>query len=264
MEALPPPTAYVAIDEVAWAEVKRIRWPSGKPYVVVYEGSSDSSIPLLRVPSRHHVFRMGQHDDRLVVVMGLEPGINGGKAAWDFLAAHESFHLAAQYYGGRVPSAYIEIDENLVKKYSADHRFEEIYDAVDEMHRSVQAGTHAPPCERFSNAYRALDDGAKIYFSYKAFWEWPAEFYAYKAAFEGSLAEYEVFRARLFADDAGYRLFTAGVKLAELVELKLGRPAWQGRAAQGESMLAIFSVTYGCEIKLDESFTVTVDRLDLP
>ena len=177
---------------------------------------------------------MGQEGNQLVVVLGLAPGITGGERAWDFLAAHEAFHLAAQYYGARIPFAYLEIEESLVKTHAMDPQLLRIYDAVDELHRSAGDGT-AISCDQFSAAFRSMDQGAKAYFTYKAFWEWPAEFYAYKTSFKDSLSDYEEFRAELFSDDAGYRLFTSGVKVAEMVEVKLGRSAWQQRAAEGES-----------------------------
>lgn len=264
MDGLPPPAAHVAIDSRAWTQTERIRWPSDDPYVLIYIGASEARDPLLRVSRDHHEFRMGQLGNSLVVVMGLEPGIVGGDQAWSFLAAHESFHLAAQYYGARIPFTYADIDERLVRTYSMDPRLAQIYDAVDEMHRDVSAGNALPSCEQFATAFTLMDSEAQTYFTYKAFWEWPAEFYAYNASFKGSLAEYEEFRARLFADDAGYRLFTSGVKVAEMVESKLGRAAWQERAVQGESILAMFSTAYGCGIELDESFAVTVKHLELP
>jgi len=264
MDGLPPPSAHIAIDPVAWTQVGRIRWPSRDRFVLVYDGESRSDVPLLRVSGNHHEFRMGQAGNQLVVVLGLVPGITGGKKAWDFLAAHEAFHLAAQYYGAQIPLAYLEIEEPLVRAYAMDPRLSRLYDAVDELHRSADGGGAAVSCDQFSAIFRSMDQGARTYFTYKAFWEWPAEFYAYKTSFKDSLPEYEEFRSALFPDDRGYRLFTSGVKVAEMVEGKLGRTAWQQRAAEGESILAMFSAAYGCEIELDESFAVTVQRLDLP
>lgn len=264
MDGLPPPVAQVAIDSAAWTQTDRIRWPSKDAFVLVYVGASDSRTSLLRVSRDRHEFRMGQADDHLVVVLGLEPGITGGEEALDFLAAHESFHLAAQYYGSRIPFSYIEIDERVVKAYSMDERLSRIYDAVDEMHRSATGGNTSPACDELAAAIGSMEGGARTYFTYKAFWEWPAEFYAYTTAFKGSLAEYESFRSRLFADDVGYRLFTSGVKVAEMLESRLGRNAWQERAVRGESMLAMFSEAYGCGLQLDESPTLTVLNLELP
>lgn len=264
MEALPPPAAYVAIDPVAWTQAPLIRWPSADKHVFVYEGSSKADVPLLQVAPDRHEFRMGQKNDRLVVVIGLEPGFNGGVNALRFLAAHESFHLAVQYYSAQVPLSYVGIERHLVEKYSDGSHFADIYAAIDEMHAATRSGVMSPSCRSFSAAYNSLEKEAREYFNQKAFWEWPAEFYAYTVAFNGVLPEYEAFRSHLFADDLGYPLFIAGVKVAELVEMKLGRPAWQERAVNGESMLSMFSSTYACEIELGESPAVTIDRLDFP
>src|SRR5690606_11653343 len=74
----PPPMAEVVIDADAWQHASRIRWPSSEQAVVVYEGTTDADSELLRVDAERHEFRFAQVGDRLVAVMGLWPGVNGG------------------------------------------------------------------------------------------------------------------------------------------------------------------------------------------
>src|SRR5690606_16153836 len=263
MDSLPPPAAYVAIDPVAWTRAAGIRWPSGEATVAVFPGSSSSDHPLLRVPANEHVFRFGQLGDRLVVIMGLEPGYNGGSRGWDFLAAHESFRIAAQAYGTKVPFAYLSLDPELVRRYSPGPVFATFHDAIARMHAGMRA-TGKVECAALEDAFEALDDDARTYLTYKAFWEWPAEFYAYSVTFRSDPEAYEPFRASLFEDDTGYRLFISGVKVAELLEARLSRDEWQARAAQGESMLALLADAYRCRITLDESLAVTIQQMELP
>lgn len=260
----PPPMAEVVIDADAWQHASRIRWPSSEQAVVVYEGTTDADSELLRVDAERHEFRFAQVGDRLVAVMGLWPGVNGGDRAREFLAAHESFHIAAQFYGGRIPLAYLEVDPILVRAYAEGRAFDGFYDAIDTMHAEVARGAEDVDCSALEETYAALEEGARTYLNYKIFWEWPAEFYSYSVTFAGRLGEYEAFRARLFPDDTGYRLFTAGVKVARMLEAKLPRAEWQAQVADGRSMLAVLAATYQCRLVLDEGPAVTVVRVGIP
>lgn len=262
MHDLPPPAAYVAIDPVAWTQAKQIRWPSGEATVAVFDGSSGSDHEFLRVAHDRHEFRFSQRGDRLTVVMGLEAGLGGGQAGWNFLAAHETFHIAAQMYGAKIPFAYIDLDSRLLRQYASGADFAEFYRAIDTMHEGVRVPTADVGCGPVAKAYKRLDDIARTYFNYKAFWEWPAEFYAYSVAFHGGMDAYENFRGRLFTNDTGYRLFVSGVKVAELLEAKMGRDVWQARAVSGQSMLASFFEAYDCGVELDERPVLTIQRMD--
>src|SRR5690606_19942467 len=261
---LPPPVAEVAIDADVWLPASSIRWPSSEHAVAIYEGTTESGSELHKVAADRYEFKFIQVGDRLVVVMGLHPGLNGGRQAREFVSAHESFHIAAQLYGARIPLNYLEIAPELVATHAGAHAFEFFYDAIDTMHAEVARGAEDVDCSALEETYAALEEGARTYLNYKIFWEWPAEFYSYSVTFAGRLGEYEAFRARLFPDDTGYRLFTAGVKVARMLEAKLPRAEWQAQVADGRSMLAVLAATYQCRLVLDEGPAVTVVRVGIP
>lgn len=259
---LPLPVAQVSIDPEVWIPAAQIRWPSAEQTVVVLEGRDQAEADILRVVEGRYEFRFAQVDDRLVVIVGLGPGFAREPRAVEFLAAHESFHVAAQIYGAKIPVNYLDMDPELARTYTDGVAFEGFYDAIDVMHDGLAAGGKDAGCEALSRAYEELSEDARTYLAYKAFWEWPAEFYSYSIAFSARPNEYEGFRANLFRENAGFRLYTSGVKAAQLLEAKLARSEWQTRVANGQSMLSLLAATYNCEIRLQEQSPLTILRLD--
>src|SRR5690606_9303053 len=129
MLALPLPVAQVSIDPEVWIPAAQIRWPSAEQTVVVLEGRDQAEADILRVVEGRYEFRFAQVDDRLVVIVGLGPGFAREPRAVEFLAAHESFHVAAQIYGAKIPVNYLDMDPELARTYTDGVAFEGFYDA---------------------------------------------------------------------------------------------------------------------------------------
>ena len=261
----------VSIDPTVWTQAHTIEWPGQDRTVTVLElNRPEQTIPCAEIrrlqaakDSREsYSFRVGESCQKLFVVMDLSGGINGGTESLKLLAHHESFHIAAQMYGAKIPVEYLEIDPALTREFSRGDEFTEFYEDVEELTASILSGTPSS-CNKLESSYELLDARPREYLDYKIFWEWPAEFYAQQAVIPDDFERYQLIRSKLFAGgDPGYRLFLSGVRVGLALDTIAGRENWQSAVAEGHSMLNLLLSHSGCRAR-QPSPTVRMKHVEL-
>lgn len=261
------------IDPAAWTQTGSIRWPGQEQAVIVMDAAGpwqasgcESGLKLNDAAlAEAYSFHLGEYCGRLVVVMNLSGGINGGHEARMFLAHHESFHVAAQMYGSLIPLRFLEIDQRIVSKYAEGSRFTDVYSHIDRLTRGIQQnGGSEFSCTALESSLSSMGEEARSYLEYKIFWEWPAEYYAQQIMFPDSYEKYAEVRQSIFAfgGDSGSELFTAGVKVGRKLDVLFGREEWQRRVSEGWSMLDLLLERSGCVGQVPGP-TVRMKRVDL-
>ena len=257
----------VSIDPSIWTQVDRIAWPGNERNVLVLGPTTSRYVTecgvldLAGASKAGYSFRLGEHCHRLIVFMNLSGGVTDQPRAEQFLSEHESFHVAAQMYGSKVPVEFMGVDPGLVRGFSGSDRFKNFYTSIEDLFASEMNGDEAS-CAYLEASYKALDPGAREYLDYKIFWEWPAEYYAQKAVFHDDFVGYSKFRSQLFSEgNDGFELFVSGVKTGMILDKVMGRERWQEMAAEGASMLDLLLGHYGCH-PIPRSLPVRMKRVD--
>lgn len=256
---LPPPDAYIEIDTAIWTQADRIRWPSALAKVLVFKGSADSPHKALRAAGQNGA-ASGLLGDQLILVLGAGAADEAGSEAWNYLATREAFKLAVYYHGMRIPHVYLDAGAALWGHEFRARDFVPLHRAIDSMHRDAQLSADSVTCDALVDAYEQLDVPQQLFFGNLAYWGWPGEFYVYATTFNGSV---DAFAQRHRAWFAGVSDSESppdtGVKVVQLLDTQLQRDEWQARALNGESLLAILSDTFDCDLDLDEGSTTQLD-----
>ncbi len=261
---LPPPDAYIEIDTAVWTQADRISWPSKLAKVAVFRGSADSRHEALRAAPGPYEAASGLLGDQLIVVLGTGPGHERGSEAWNYLATREAFKLVVHFHGMRIPHVYQDAGAALWGREFQASQFAPLLQAIDSMHRDAQASADQVACDALVDSHEQLDMYQQLFFANLAYWTWPSEFYAYATSSSDSLEAFARRSRAWFGDRVdGYPLDT-GVKVVQLLEKQLRRDEWQARAVKGESLLAILSDTYWCDLELDEGSSTQLDGLPFP
>ncbi len=246
-----PPTPLVhAIDSSVWLAKGAIDWPGPDHRVYAYfdaDGSFAICGKELTAAAREAFatssdFLWGEACGHFIVLFRPAP-IALDATAREMLAAHEAFHLAAQMHGllPRIDAAEFPGHPDAGAWSNINTFFREVF------RLSALRGKHKP-CDGLEDAYRALPPFERDYVVYKTYWEWPAEFYMRETA-RGetmSAAEYRALRTSLIVNGLDEIVYLAGERAMNLVELAIGREAWQRRYLDGEHMLNFFAESLGC------------------
>lgn len=257
----------ISIDPSVWMYTSRIEWPDEHEEVLVlkpvsgnfYIGCGD----VMPHDARDiYFFRLGEHCNRLIVLMEFLPSPENARKAEAFIGHHEAFHLAVQMYGFKVPWEFLSIDPTLVKRYSYKNNLIGIYGELDKIYEAVTEYRDVS-CNSLWDRYSRLNEGERRYLDYKMFWEWPAEFYAEQVIFGKNFTGYQEFRGRLFYDgNEGFELFVSGVKVGMILDKLMGREKWQERVADGVSMFDLLLSELGCTPPT-RGFGVRMKRVNL-
>src|SRR5690606_95666 len=97
------------------------------------------------------------------------PGFVSDREVRTFIALHESFHLAAQFYGGavgfaRTTGSSVPEDKGLTDAY---------WHAVKAAVEAPMTGAGSGHCPLLEERYGALSDADRKFVVDRAFWEWP-------------------------------------------------------------------------------------------
>src|SRR5690606_36002145 len=173
-----------------------------------------------------------------------------------YIALHESFHLAAQFYGGAVGfsrTTGTSVPEN---KALTDAYWHAVKQAVDS-----SVGTKNGHCSALADRYRALSDADRKFVVDRAFWEWPAEYFA-RSRIDGydNPGRYYAIRRRMSEGD---ELYVVGSEAMGRVASIYGEDrSWQARVARGESALNVLLDALGCPKVPDDPRLIRVDHVD--
>ena len=245
------------IDAEIWAPAAEIRWPGDRVGVRVYYAvdklAADYGIAETRVQDPAQM-RLGQLEDDLVVL--LPPGELPSGHVIDFASAHEAFHLAAQYYGARIRTDKL-VDMPVVSDKDAVSAF---WEEIESQASGALAGSGEIDCGRIRSAFDALDEIDKVYVLHRAFWEWPAEFYARVWAFGyGTGGAYPEARSMIRGDN---RVYTSGSTAMLYVHKRSADRSWQWEIASGRNAIDVFMRAGGCADIEGEGLSVRVKRID--
>jgi len=153
-----------------------------------------------------------------------------------FVGVHETFHLVAQIFSGRAPSA-VAFDVRPKATPGSDRFFNELASALERGRGTENGTTFAGVAQR----YESLSDEDRVVVDFFSTVEWPAEYYAYKVlASEDrtwSPESYIELRHEIGFEPAYLAAVSAGIELDRV----LGPGKWEERVISGESMLGLLS-----------------------
>jgi len=258
-----PAMERVEVTPAQWLPAANIAWPDpADPAVYVYY-TPDAAIRELELPAsaeavlhagKNSIF-MGQQGNKLAVLLQ-RPGFVSDREVRTFIALHESFHLAAQFYGGAVGfsrTTGTSVPEN---KALTDAYWHAVKQAVDS-----SVGTKNGHCSALADRYGALSDADRKFVVDRAFWEWPAEYFA-RSRIDGydNPGRYYAIRRRMSEGD---ELYVVGSEAMGRVASIYGEDrSWQARVASGESALNVLLDALGCPKVPDNPGLIRVDHVD--
>ena len=260
-----PTESLVQIDPAVWVPASRIAWPDPSDRVVhvfydarsAVDGLSLPPSELRRLRSEVDGIRMGQAGSVLAVLFQ-KPEFVADHEVRRFIALHESFHLAAQFYGGSVGFDRLDGGGAPEDPLKVGSYWQAILRAVMEPD-AVIARLH---CPLIRARFLALNENDRRFVVNRAFWEWPAEYYARRltGGYEAP-GRYRAIRTRI---SRGANLYVIGsLAMGFVARIHGSDYRWQDRIAEGESALNVVLESMGCMPVADHpGGSVTVDRID--
>lgn len=247
------------IDANIWHPATKIRWP-GVDREVFFTTDLKYLDPYLKQPVVRHFphgkksFSMGRVENKLVVIAN-DAGKPLQALGNDFVASHESFHLAAQYFGAKIPTDLIGVE---VPMHIGTRRVERFWQSLI---RVAKSPSNPSNCRSVSSAYRALNTAEKQHVIVRSYWEWPAEYYSRKSQLPW-MSEAEYVRRRRAFDD-GYLPYVSGsIALMSLDQLKPNDPAWQYRIHDGEHPMTVLLTEHKCPALFKTQLALEVTNLE--
>ena len=239
-------------DETVWSSAS-IRWPSADQKVHVYfdQNSEHFVCPRLKViakkfysnKDKYGNLDYGQNCKKLIVLFN-EPELNNLENFQPFLAAHESFHIAAQVYGGYIVLDNIYLDED---------NYDFLSDFVALLHQSLIKTNKNSVCYSITNFMDNLTENQRVILLHKAMVEWPAEYYSKQTIFGNDDKNYSKFRlntAEILSssvDKAWVEFYMAGHGVIKHIEKTLKTSQWQAKVTRDETLLDIYLKQQGCK-----------------
>lgn len=234
----------VSIESAIWTQAAAIQWPSRERSVLFihHEGELSEDVCSLSVRQRISGFfeetstkglRIGEACGRLFVLFK-DRSLDRWPLALEFAAHHEAFHLAAQIYGSKVPIEFLAVRRQDVGP-NANRFFQQVEGSVGERSEAIEL---AELCGILRNEYLTLPESERDRIDAVAYWEWPAEYYAYQAMasrHDSFPSRYRSIRSRI----GSLAEYSPGVATGMLLDRELGRSHWQLRVAGGETMIQI-------------------------
>lgn len=234
-----------------------IRWPSERHYVSVIFGAApveecaavrSYASEINQDRSESHDGMMGELCHNLYVFSG-RPGLRSGHRIQSFYAEHESFHLAVQSYGFEVPLQYVRSvsDASLP--------------VVLPIFRKIASSHRDAGCESLVSSLLALTPSQLHYLAFRAWWEWPAEYHAFKAMY--SRNEFESYRelrrtAVLDPTISDHFVYIAGVAAGMYLDKFARNREWRSELRRGENMLNVYLEVRGCNFEVPVGPTVAL------
>lgn len=262
----------VSINQEIW-HGGDIRWPSDIHSVIFYYkkpsdikgcgGLGKDFFATVYSDQTKRDLRMGEICNRLVVVFRDDVfEMEAGNLGLEFAARHEAFHLAAQIYGSRVSLEYLQTQRRVATGRSA-----EFFDQLVNAFPLADVESHLPSisdvCRAIFPKYLDMSDDEKQEIDSLVFWEWPAEYYAYRSLKqEGRIDAISYERIRRLA--GSYEEYSPGISIGLILDGMFDSRDWQARIKEGESMLDIIGAECFSDYKPLPKISVQVKRMDFP
>lgn len=254
----------VEVGPAEWLPADTIAWPDpADPVVHVYYDADQAVRELGLPPGAYSVLRagageifMGQQGNKLAVLFQ-KPEFVADPEVRTFVALHEAFHLAAQFYGGgvgfsRTTGTPVPEDDELTDAY---------WRAVERAVETPLKDGSSGHCSLLEDRYQALSSSDQKFVVDRAFWEWPAEYFA-RSRIDGyaNPKRYYAIRTRM---ERGTNLYTVGSEaMGRVASIHGGDRSWQMRIADGESALNVVLDALGCPPVPDNIGLVKVEHVD--
>lgn len=199
---------------------------------------------------------MGQQGNKLAVLLQRQD-LKHDRELRQFLAWHESFHLAAQFYGNSVGFTRLRESSAPENPLKVSEYWRSILIAV----RNHVVSTDSPSCPLIQARFGSLSEADRNYVLDRAFWEWPAEYFArsQSGGYENP-GRYRAVRSKL---SEGINLYVIGsIAMEHVARIHGTNREWQYRISDGESALNVVLDTLGCATVPDNPGMVKVDHVD--
>ena len=180
--------------------------------------------------------QLGEICGELVALMHPENHRTLSPRATNFVGAHETFHLVAQIFSGRAPSA-LAFDARPKTTPGSDRFFNDLAHALESRPGPEDGGFVA----HIAQLYVSLAAEDKAVVDFYSTVEWPAEYYAYKVlANEDNAWGLETYIAvrREIGDEPAY---LAAIPTGLELDRAFGTGKWEERVIKGETMFGMLS-----------------------
>lgn len=185
-----------------------------------------------------------------------------GQLGLEFIAHHESFHLAVQIYGSSVPIEYLRNKRSEITGGSTEffHYLAEYFSTHDVESGSLDKN-HV--CNVIFEKYSMLSIDERREVDGIVFWEWPAEYYAYRKLKSDHLLDtksYENIRRAA----GSYSEYYPGVFMGLLLDGLFGSRQWQSQVGEGKSMMDVLGAACSNDYEPLPRVNVRVKRMEFP
>lgn len=240
-----------SIDAKLWP-LKHIRWPSTDRKVHVYFDKNEQHIicPKLKpIMNKFYADKdkfgnldLGEYCKKLIVLFN-EPRLNKLNNFKEFIAAHEAFHIAAQFYGG-----YIILENMFVKE--PNYKF--LSDFVVALRQSFKEKSKYLKCKTVTNYIDKLTNNQRIILLDRAMLEWPAEYYSKQVIFGDNDKDYYKLRyeieEKLSEEDPAWTdFYTVAHDVIEEIEKADSSSNWKIRVTKDETVLDVYLKQNNCK-----------------
>lgn len=200
---------------------------------------------------------MGERCGRLFVLVRDPSGTTWVGEARRFAAIHETYHLAAQLFGGPTPNLLV-FGQRPASTPGSDRFFEKLARGSAE-----PSGDDADRAREILHDYQSMSPDDRRVVEFFATVEWPAEYYAFAVMAsdepDWTLQRYLAVRRRA-GDEAAYR---AAIPVGMLLDRSLGSTAWRPRLFKDQSMLTLLAHLASFDMPPVEMSRVSAMPLDL-
>jgi hypothetical protein len=168
----------------------------------------------------------------------------------NFISIHEAFHFVYQYKYGKHPIELILNKRPKINDFSHASKMS-LTSYLEDVVNNVS-------CYQIEKKYEVLDKDAVLYLNFLTYYEWPAEYFAYKSVFKDNINIYKSFR-----DSVEYDVnYEYGIKAGAVLDAS-GIADWQNRVQSGENMINIILQHKNCKYAFDYPTFVKVNKVNI-
>ena len=180
--------------------------------------------------------QLGEMCGELIVLTHPANHATFSQLANSFVGIHETFHLVAQIFSGRSPSALV-FDVRPKLTAGSEQFFNDLVHSLDNRKKVDARAAFA----HIAQAYETLPAEDKAVVDFYSTVEWPSEYYAYKVLADDdktwSRESYMTVRREIGFEPAYLAAIPTGLALDSV----LGPGKWEDRVIKGETMLHMLS-----------------------
>lgn len=167
-----------------------------------------------------------------------------------FISLHEAFHYIYQYKLGKLPTNLMLSKRPKIKDIDSNNQ--------ENLGKYLEALVNNESCYEINNRFEKLDNIAAVYLDFLSYFEWPAEYFAFKSVFQNDFNLY-----LQFIDSAEYDMnYKYGVMVGSILDAN-NNPNWRVRVNNGENMINIFLEGKNCQNAFQYSSFVKAKKVNI-